>query len=462
MISPARLFSPHLFDRWLKRNRRRDCRTHHERGKEQVCVKNLLFVAFQFPPFNAGSGVHRAARFSCYLPEHGWSPYVVTAHTRAYERITPGTERLLPSSVQTKRVFALDTPRHLAIRGRYPRILSLPDRWVSWALAAVPVGVRLIYSRKIEVILVTFPLATTVLIGLILQWLTGKPLVVDFRDSMTEDGYPRDPVVRKVSVWIEKSAINRGARFIFTTPSTRLMYLKRYPQLRFDDCIVIPNGFDEDDFSGITVKAETPIDDQHSLRLVHSGIIYPDDRDPSAFFKAVQRLKKTNAISSKTVRIDLRASGSESAYRAVLEELGIEDIVRLTPAVSHRDALLDIATADGLLLFQAASCDHQIPAKVYEYLRIAKPILALTSFAGDTAALLNETGGATVTDLADEKAIAGALSGFLDALRKRTHPVPDQERVQTYTRRHATRQLANVLDSVLNSAAADAERYPAR
>jgi len=408
-------------------------------------MKNVLFLAFQYPPFSASSAVQRASRFSRYLVDYGWSPHVVTAHVRAYERIEP-TKDVLPASVGVTRAFALDAQRHLAINGRFFRISALPDRWVSWALGAIPTSVYWIYRKKVDVILVTFPLATTVLIGLVLQVLTRKPLVVDFRDSMTEEDYPRDAFTRRVWVWIERNVMKRGSRFIFTTPSAREMYLKRYPKLRPEDFVVIANGYDENDFLNIdTTRKQSG----EPFRLLHSGVIYPDERDPRAFFRAIQRLKRDGRINFRTVGIDLRATGSDNYYRDLLKQLGIEDIVKLLPSISHQEAVQDIADADALLLFQGASCNHQIPGKVYEYLRSGKPILALTSTAGDTATLLQETGGATIADLANEDAIYAALDQFLESLRQGTHPTPDQRRVQRYTRKNGTQQLAHVLDSAV-------------
>jgi len=49
-----------------------------------------------------------------------------------------------------------------------------------------------------------------------------------------------------------------------------------------------------------------------------------------------------------------------------------------------------------LLLLQASNCNSQIPAKVYEYLRAGKPILALTDPEGDTATLLRNLGINTI------------------------------------------------------------------
>jgi hypothetical protein len=156
-------------------------------------------------------------------------------------------------------------------------------------------------------------------------------------------------------------------------------------------------------------------------------------------------------INADSLTIDLRASGSEQYYSLLLRDFGIDDVVHLLPALPHREALKDTANADGLLLFQAASCNHQIPAKAYEYLRLEKPIFALTSMLGDTATLLKEAGGATIVDLADEGSIVRALPEFLDSIRNGTHALPDGLKVRKFTRRSQTAGLARHLDELLYS-----------
>jgi len=135
-------------------------------------------------------------------------------------------------------------------------------------------------------------------------------------------------------------------------------------------------------------------------------------------------------------------------YRKLLAERDIADLIVLEPHMPYRQALQECADADGLLLFQAADCDKQIPAKAYEYLRIGKPILALTTHTGDTAALLREVGGATIVNLASEDEIYEVLSAFVDALRVGTHPLPDRDKIRRYTREAQAGQLAGVLDGL--------------
>jgi glycosyltransferase involved in cell wall biosynthesis len=290
-------------------------------------------------------------------------------------------------------------------------------------------------------------------IGLWLQRFTGLPWVLDLRDPMSQEDYPHDPLVRRVWSIVERACMRRVSRVIFTAEATRRMYLERYPEfLRPEMCILISNGYDEADFCDLEVPAIGPVPAGRRIRLVHSGLIYPVERDPRPMFNAVGRLKKMGRLTADRVQIVFRAPGSEDLYRKLLAERDIEDLITLESRVPYRQALQECAEADGLLLFQAEDCDMQIPAKAYEYLRIGKPILALTTHTGDTAALLREAGGATIVNIASEDEIYEGLSSFVDALRVGTHPVPDKDKIQRYTREAQAGQLAKVLDGLADKA----------
>jgi glycosyltransferase involved in cell wall biosynthesis len=411
-------------------------------------MKKVLIVAYHFPPQAESSGYLRALKFCRYLPDEGWQPRVLSVNPRAYERTNPSQLSEIPSSVHVDRVFALDTQRHLSFRGRYLRTMALPDRWVSWCLGAIPAGYRAIRRDKYDVILTTFPIASAVLIGWILHRLTGIPWVADFRDSMTEPDYPHDRSTWKVYRWLEQKAVQDAARLIFTASSAVRMYLERYPELSSNRCSLILNGYDERDFQDLLPSPSVP---NQPLRLVHMGLLYPVERDPKPFFRAVSQLQKDGQLDAGRVRIELRASGHESAYEPIIRAEGIENLVHFLPPLPYREALQNSANADGLLLFQAACCDHQIPAKVFEYLRLSKPILALTSHSGDTAALLKQTGGATIVDSADWQAIYRALPGFLKAVETHSHARPESGLVESYSRKGQALALAKLLNEVTSS-----------
>jgi glycosyltransferase involved in cell wall biosynthesis len=420
----------------------------------------VLIIAYHFPPQAGSSGQLRSLKYCRYLPEHGWHPAVLTPNPRAYEITDEKTLKSIPENLPVIRSFALDTKKHMGIGGRYIRYLALPDRWVTWVLGGVPSGLRAIRENQVNVLYSTFPVMSAAVIGLLLQRLTRLPWVLDLRDPMSQADYPHDPLVRRVWTYLERACMRRVSRVICTAEATRRAYLQRYPDLlKPEMCILISNGYDEEDFKDLNILAVRPVPPERPVRLVHSGLIYPVERDPRPMFNAVARMKKAGRLRPDNIQIIFRAPGSEDLYRKLLEERGIEDLILLQPHVPYRQALQECADADGLLLFQAADCDMQIPAKAYEYLRIGKPVLALTTHTGDTAALLREIGGATIVSLTSEDEIYEALSGFVAALRSGTHPLPDAAKIRRYTRRAQAGQLAKVLDGLRASApAAEAER----
>src|SRR5688500_12090283 len=181
-------------------------------------VKRVLMIAFHYPPMRGSSSIQRTLKFSQYLTEYGWKPIVLTAHPRAYSSTSNDQLGDISDEVAVYRAFALDTSRHLSLKGRYPALLALPDRWVSWFLGAVPMGLYLIKKYKPEIIWSTYPVATAHLVAYNLRRLTGIPWVADLRDPMTDVGYPPDPVTRRMYQWIEKKTIACCTRAVLTTP----------------------------------------------------------------------------------------------------------------------------------------------------------------------------------------------------------------------------------------------------
>jgi glycosyltransferase involved in cell wall biosynthesis len=408
-------------------------------------VKRVLMVAFHYPPAFGSSGLQRALKFSQYLPELGWTPLVLTVHPRAHSSRSANQLDEIPPEVIVKRAFALDAARHLAINGRYPRSVALPDRWVSWVLGAVPSGLALIRKHRPEVLWSTYPIASATLIGYALHRLSGLPWVLDLRDPMIDASFPTDPLVRRAHSWIEERALRAASCVVVTTPGTQRLYEQRYGSPR---ALCIPNGYDEENFEHASRLVTAPGGNPRPLTLVHSGILYPQDRDPSRFFAALRALVRRSAVGPANLRIVLRASAHDDELRPMIEEAGVADVVKLEPGIPYTEALAEMMTADGLLVFQAASCNHQIPAKLYEYLRSGRPIFAVTDPGGDTAATLRECGIGTIARLDDAADIERRLEEFLARVREGTAPRAAPEAAASYSRRAQTATLAALLDSL--------------
>ena len=406
-------------------------------------------IAYHFPPVQVSSGLQRTLAFTRHLRSFGWESIVLSVSPTAYEVSGDGQIQDIPEGLEVKRTLAFDTARHLSIKGRYLDLLALPDRWVSWWFSAVWSGLRLIRSHRPEAIWATYPIATAFLIAYTLHRITGVPLVADFRDSMVDDVFPDGQRKRKIFRWIEKKVVYASSRVVFTSPGALKMYRERYPDVSEDRWLLIPNGYSEELFSDVeSRKAKQGVAADGPVRILHSGVVYPLERDPSIFFSALAELKREGVISAARVRVMFRASGHDELYYSALKQVGIEDVVELLPSIAYRDALDEILSVDGLLVLQASNCNHQIPAKIYEYLRAGKPILALTDAEGDTARVLVEAGVNNITSLDNLQGIKKQLVEFVEAIEANSATLVERAHVERHSREHGAGVLAEALDSL--------------
>jgi glycosyltransferase involved in cell wall biosynthesis len=411
-------------------------------------VKRVLMVAYHFPPMNQSSGIQRTLRFAQYLPALCWEPAILTAHPRAYPSVSQASMLEVPADLRVRRAFALDAAKHLSVRGSYPKWFALPDRWLTWWLGAVPAGLALIRKLKPDVLWSTHPVPTAHLIGYTLHRLTGVRWVADFRDPMAEPDEPDKKYQHRWLEWIERKTLEHCDRAVFTTPGALRLYAERYPHIPVSRLTVIENGYDESAFAGAEKIAPPAGSRSAPLVLLHSGVVYPSARDPRAFFTALGALRKSGVISSQSLKVVLRATGCDDYLQDLISRCGIDDIVTLQPAVPYRMALAEMLAADGLLLLQASNCNYQVPAKLYEYFRARRPVLALTDPIGDTAVALRQAGIDTIVSLESSDDIAAALRRFIDLLRENRAPVASDLAVDAASRRVRTIELAKVLDSV--------------
>ena len=411
--------------------------------------RRVLIIAFHYPPVRGSSGIQRTLKFSAYLRDQGWEPMVLTVTPGAYEQTGNDQMGEIPAGMVLERAFALNTAQHLAIRGRYLRWLAQPDRWVTWWPVGVWRGMQMIRRYRPAVIMSTYPIASAHLIGWTLQRLSGLPWLADCRDSMTEPGYPTHPMTWRTNRWLEQAMVRRSTKVVVTTPGTLAMYATRYPQVPPSRWAVIENGFDEENFQSAQVAVMSGSAEVSSrITLLHSGVLYPQERDPRPFFAALRQLKSTRVFAADRLRIVLRATGSDANYRTMIAQYDIADLVELAPPIGYREALQEMLTVDGLLIFQAAMCNHQIPAKLYEYMRSGRPIFALTDPVGDTAVALRAVGISEIVDISKEADIVMGLSSFLSKLERHAGHGVAPEIASLHSRRARTAELARLLNHI--------------
>ena len=182
--------------------------------------------------------------------------------------------------------------------------------------------------------------------------------------------------------------------------------------------------------------------------MLHSGVVYPSERDPTQFFQALRRMLEAGSLRPGELRVRLRASANEAVLAPLVEKYRLADVVELAPPLSYRDALSEMRRADCLLVLQASNCNAQVPAKLYQYLRCRRPIIGLTDHAGDTAGVLRRAGLADIARLDSVDEIATLLRRFLDQVQGGAVVLPDANFVGESSRFHRTGELVALLEQL--------------
>ena len=102
-------------------------------------------------------------------------------------------------------------------------------------------------------------------------------------------------------------------------------------------------------------------------------------------------------------------------------------MVELAPALPYNQALAEMLQSDALMILQASNCNYQIPAKLYEYLKANRPILALTDPLGDTAKVLQRAGIDSIAALDSVDQISSLLVDFVRSLRLQNATLPKRQ-----------------------------------
>ena len=299
--------------------------------------KNALLVTYYWPPAG-GPGVHRWLRFSSFFAENGVKLSVYCPEDAAWPITdTKLNEQVHPSlKIIRRKIFE---PHKYLGKKNNPNVgggltagkkesivqkliiwirgnLFIPDARVFW----INPSVRFLHDYlknhpEIDTLITTGPPHSLHVIGRNLKR-KNKHLnwVADFRDPMAQPGYPSDPRTRQCYLGIEADAMERASYSVFTTPGAARVYKERYPE-RASRIRVLENGFDEESFS---VAAQMAPHIQRGtavtgpLLLLHSGVVYPTERDPSHFFEALARLRKNRLLSPADLRIRFRAAVHET------------------------------------------------------------------------------------------------------------------------------------------------------
>jgi glycosyltransferase involved in cell wall biosynthesis len=385
----------------------------------QQAKPRVILIAYHFPPAQEIGGF-RPFRFYKYLKQMGYVCQVITA-TEPEEECRADV------------VYVPDRLRPIW-EGRRKQRLSL-KAWVELLIRKLmfPGHIGIMWSMEVAarcrqtlrdhpqdsfVLFSTYPPLGVLLAGLIVRVREGIPWIADFRDPI--DGLGAGVLPRHARFWnhrLEGFVFRRADAVVANAEGAAMMWRDRYPDAQ-GKLHVICNGFDPEDAP--TARELPP---RNQKMILHAGALY-HGRNPNRVIESLSRLRKRGMSEASSVSILLlgMVDAKSELDAALYKEAERDGWLELRPAVPKRESQRMMEEADGLMLVQPQS-KVQVPGKLFEYICIGRPILALVPQRSAVEQILEKAGVPYMCIYADDEmeAVDRKLLAFL---RMPTAPTP--------------------------------------
>ena len=335
-------------------------RTNQKKG-------TVLLLAYRFPPENA-SGAARPFRFFKYLPEFGYSCRVIA---RGKCRPDGGDERVrwAPAETGVRTTAWASSLCHAFERWCLPYSERL--RWLPHAVRA---AADLMQEEPYQAVVSTSPPVVSHIAALRLKRRFGLKWIADFRDPVVGNPFRNRSGALGYDTRLEKWLFRNADIVIANTDTVAAMWHERYPQWR-KKVRLIWNGFDPEDEFGPAALVAKPF-----RSLTHVGTLY-GGRTPDQLLVALRHLINQGLLDPGALRVNL-VGPLEPAMIAPFRDLVESGCLWASGGmVPKTEAMQAVAESDYLLLIDSNELARalQVPAKLFDYIRAGRPILAFTS-----------------------------------------------------------------------------------
>jgi glycosyltransferase involved in cell wall biosynthesis len=420
-------------------------------------------ICYYYPPVT-DVGSKRSVAFSKYFRKHGWTPFVLSVKNPDRHYCSLGDDTP-PEGVATQYVHSIANVSWILgkLNGALARLLQLvgvkvnrnyfhdclcyPDRFAGWVPLATVAGARMIRKHRIEATYVSCSPFSGALIGVLLKKLTGRPLVLDFRDPFVTgvaSHFTSSRTRQRILAWFERMFVRHADVLFLTSEETRTEYLATYPGIA-EKTFTIYNGFDP--VGALTDRPEkfdkfTVIYTGQFYRFGPNHEVYTDQ-----FFRALAHLKGAGDISSENFQFLF--FGDEHSY---IEETAqvhcVQDLVVSRSRVAYQEVLQHISRSHLMLL---RIVKLMISTKLFEGIPLNVPFLATIPH-GEVEGIIREysPGSYVVTEDGSYLDVAAALRDAMNKYKlNRVSSNHVEEFLDRFTREKLTQQVMHIVEDRL-------------
>lgn len=409
-------------------------------------MKKVLIIAYYFPPLG-WSGVQRTLKFIKYLRDFDWEPIVVTVGKTKFSILDKSLEDELPKDIKIIRVddivlkdvtdvmkgqikgyveASINSISDESLKKLYEEeiekkiselrdMVLLPDGNVIWANNVIKEINDKIDFTEIDVVYTTSSPYSAHIIGEYIKKEYSIPWIADFRDQWVDNpyiDYNKDSLRYK----IEKNKV-----------------------------ITITNGYDEEDFKNIKSKKQN-----NKFTIVHNGSFYLKI-NPYTVARVIKKLVENDIIDEKKIEIILNGNNDYNIINKFKEIMGkYSYIITINGYLSHEESLIKSNNADILLLIcgEEESSKQVYTGKVFEYLRLRKPVLSISPKGSLVEKLLHETECGINAEYSDIETIEKIILNYYNSWLKGNKIKVGAKNIEKYERKELTKKLVEIFNEV--------------
>lgn len=435
-------------------------------------MKKILMVAYSFPPV-AMNRSRRAVKLAKYLSAFDWETYVLTVknpfvleYNYEFQKESLKNIRIFRTTSLVVNFARIKTKQKNSYESRVSHLREMnnifinliiklkdfifyPDNRILWLPSALITGMRVIKREKILAIMVIGEPFSSFLIGVLLKLITGRFLIIDFRDEwvgFNQFRYPKRPrLLCKIDKIVEKIVIKKADIITVTTEEIKKNFISRYLEYQ-NKFYCLSNGFDQDDFLGINKVKHS---DNQKLVITYCGSVY-EGRTIRFFLKALEELIAEYPQYKDVIKFIF--VGTKDSKESIFFEKNIfNNLIDNIGFLSYEKTLEKMIQSDLLLCLEENNkivARRYIPGKIYEYLASRTPIIALVSEGGEAASLIRKTNSGIIIPPED---IDGIKSFLIYALEKKRNREDlnfkfEEEEIEKLSYFNSSKALASWLD----------------
>jgi len=272
--------------------------------------------------------------------------------------------------------------------------------------------------------------------GMALKRKFNLPWIADFRDPWTKIDYFESMPLTSRSLrkhkQLEKEVVGSADICLTVSPSWRDDFMTL--SARRAECIT--NGYDE--------KIESV--NEKDFLISHVGSLH-GDRSLDEVLIAFDLLVKKETAAQGKCKLVLVGNVNSETLQKINNNISSDRLI-LPGIVNHQEAKQWISKSSVLLLpiNQTKDAVGRIPAKLFEYLSIKKPIAVLGTTEGDAANIGNETKSGQCFDQDEYK----KLYEFFRGIRSQDEAIQLHfDGVDKYSRENTAKQLYTLIKSII-------------